>query len=399
MNRPFRCAILLFLVMTLPMTALAHPGKTDSKGGHTDWSTGEYHYHHGYSAHQHYDMDGDGKADCPYDFKDATDHRSGSSNSGNSKSNYITSPTTSATEPPAPSTAPAAANTTPPKEEAKPVPAWIYWCFGILLALITGMWLKIRTQKEDLEIMQNSHSRELDHLKKKHQQQLDIKSATDLDISKAREELEKIRRSVNIAEGDLQELRQKKLREEAETKKVETKRELYKRAPIDITFATDGKPVFWKPDRNKPYGDYTVYVKRDSVVYHTDRFCASYLSKEAHIFDYISSRRPCMKCAKGAFDFTEVPQWYFQSIQGAGPGRASERAEYILLSGSEENIQYYGDALKENMFVANDQHILFDDDITIEDLEAVAFEMDTNLSVAKRIINLERGAVGSPLIK
>lgn len=52
----------------------AHPGRTDSNGGHTDHSTGEYHYHHGYSAHDHYDMDGDGVVDCPYSFDDQTDH-------------------------------------------------------------------------------------------------------------------------------------------------------------------------------------------------------------------------------------------------------------------------------------------------------------------------------------
>jgi hypothetical protein len=33
--------------------ALAHSGRTDSKGGHYNRSTGEYHYHHGYSAHDH----------------------------------------------------------------------------------------------------------------------------------------------------------------------------------------------------------------------------------------------------------------------------------------------------------------------------------------------------------
>lgn len=54
----------------------AHPGRTDSNGGHTDHSTGEYHYHHGYSAHDHYDMDGDGDIDCPYEFNDKTDHSS-----------------------------------------------------------------------------------------------------------------------------------------------------------------------------------------------------------------------------------------------------------------------------------------------------------------------------------
>lgn len=49
------CTSVLFLIPTS-----AHSGGTDSNGGHTDHSTGEYHYHHGYSAHQHVD------GVCPY---------------------------------------------------------------------------------------------------------------------------------------------------------------------------------------------------------------------------------------------------------------------------------------------------------------------------------------------
>lgn len=60
------------LFLCLSVVASAHPGKTDSDGGHTDHSTGEYHYHHGYSAHQHSDVDGDGVLDCPYLFDDKT---------------------------------------------------------------------------------------------------------------------------------------------------------------------------------------------------------------------------------------------------------------------------------------------------------------------------------------
>ena len=52
--------ISLILVLSAAPSALAHPGRTDANGGHTDRSTGEYHYHHGYPAHQHYDIDGDG---------------------------------------------------------------------------------------------------------------------------------------------------------------------------------------------------------------------------------------------------------------------------------------------------------------------------------------------------
>lgn len=76
-------AFLLALLLLLSPTVLAHSGKTDANGGHYDRSTGEYHYHHGYPAHQHYDMDGDGVADCPYDFDDKTDHSS-RSDSGSS---------------------------------------------------------------------------------------------------------------------------------------------------------------------------------------------------------------------------------------------------------------------------------------------------------------------------
>ena len=54
--------VFLALFLLLSCSALAHSGRTDSNGGHRDSSTGEYHYHHGYPAHQHID----GK--CPYAF-------------------------------------------------------------------------------------------------------------------------------------------------------------------------------------------------------------------------------------------------------------------------------------------------------------------------------------------
>lgn len=74
--------IVLTACFSIPFTAYAHPGRTDSNGGHTDQSTGEYHYHHGYPAHDHYDMDGDGDIDCPYDFDNKTSHKDSSPSSG-----------------------------------------------------------------------------------------------------------------------------------------------------------------------------------------------------------------------------------------------------------------------------------------------------------------------------
>ncbi len=58
--------ILMLLVFLTSFTALAHPGRTDSNGGHYDRSTGEYHFHHGYSAHLH------PNGECPYDLNNNT---------------------------------------------------------------------------------------------------------------------------------------------------------------------------------------------------------------------------------------------------------------------------------------------------------------------------------------
>ena len=62
------------LIPVISFSVYAHPGRTDSRGGHYNRSTGEYHYHHGYPAHQH------PNGVCPYDFNDRTGQSSGSSN-------------------------------------------------------------------------------------------------------------------------------------------------------------------------------------------------------------------------------------------------------------------------------------------------------------------------------
>ncbi len=55
-------ALLLALCM-IPVSVLASPGGTDANGGHYEHSTGLYHYHHGYPAHQHEN------GICPYTNK------------------------------------------------------------------------------------------------------------------------------------------------------------------------------------------------------------------------------------------------------------------------------------------------------------------------------------------
>lgn len=71
--RLIKVIVAIAICVCLPVVAIAHPGRTDSNGGHHDRSTGEYHYHHGMEPHQHSDMDGDGTLDCPYQFVDKTE--------------------------------------------------------------------------------------------------------------------------------------------------------------------------------------------------------------------------------------------------------------------------------------------------------------------------------------
>lgn len=80
--------VIVLLVAVLSSFTLLHTGRTDSNGGHYNHSTGEYHYHHGYSAHDHYDMDGDGIVDCPYNFKDNTNNKSNTSKSESKTNNF-----------------------------------------------------------------------------------------------------------------------------------------------------------------------------------------------------------------------------------------------------------------------------------------------------------------------
>ena len=70
--RLLKILVAIAICISLSVVVYAHPGRTDSKGGHMNHSTGEYHYHHGKPEHQHYDYDSDGELDCPYNFKGKT---------------------------------------------------------------------------------------------------------------------------------------------------------------------------------------------------------------------------------------------------------------------------------------------------------------------------------------
>lgn len=77
--------ILLFTIM-LSIPAYAHPGSLDEYGGHYDYSTGDYHFHHGYPAHSH------AGGRCVYSFRDNTDGRYTYSNKSSTTPQCTTAP-------------------------------------------------------------------------------------------------------------------------------------------------------------------------------------------------------------------------------------------------------------------------------------------------------------------
>lgn len=160
-------AVLFASVIMLPITAAAHKGKTDVYGGHYDRSTGEYHYHHGFDAHQHYDMDGDGIPDCPYDYEDRTNHTSGTS-SGASRTVGISD-----------ETKPPQFNTIVKEVEVhvSRVPDWVYWAFPILCFFILLLALLLHSKSQDLSKLRSSTKVAIElERKKANQLQLSLES-------------------------------------------------------------------------------------------------------------------------------------------------------------------------------------------------------------------------------
>lgn len=298
MKRIPRFLVILLLFLCLPIVVEAHKGKTDSSGGHTDHSTGKYHYHHGYSAHSHYDMDGDGDADCPYDFKDKTNHsESGSASSVKTSSEkmYISKPTE---EP--------IARSTPNKKEVKQVPTWIYWAFFGLFFIIIILLNSNQSKKDKIAEIERRHRFEVDDIIKSCDAKIAEKQASD-------EELKKIKLLISEERATERKLSAAIYSERKDLSNIRRMRCMAKNAPLEISFSSDGMPIYWKHRSDKPYGDYTVFISLNSGVYHTDSLCAGYRSRKEHIFNVVGRARPCKKCAVDFYNFTSAPDWYVKT--------------------------------------------------------------------------------------
>lgn len=229
----------VFLILLLfTISVSAHSGGTDANGGHYNRSTGEYHYHHGYPAHQHVN------GVCPYDNDDKTDHHSTSGSSGGKSSGSVTQKV--------------AANSTPPDSL---IPR--YWWVSLILICLFLLKLYVNSHRDNQELRRENS-------------ELTQKSAKE------------VARFV-YTQQTLQNLfNGKRLSELA--------------PPPHPSDFVNSKGLPCGPGPGPWGTDYTVYLTSlKSPVFHGRQFCSTSYGHPVNITQ-VGNRRPCAKCCQSTPD-------------------------------------------------------------------------------------------------
>jgi hypothetical protein len=298
---------LILSVSVLASNVYAHSGGTDENGGHTDHSTGDYHYHHGYPAHDHYDMDGDGDLDCPYEFDDRTGYTSGATSGHNSSYG-----TQSASGNQSSSTMYSAgydAGYADGKEsgydagyedgkdagyergykkgyingeadmeiamddqiDAANDSLWLSAIIGtpVLVILISFIFGRIRDKRENLLYS------EIRTLKKQLYDERNIR-VLDADVSSIRESAKNIPENVRLISVFL--------------------------------------PVKGNATKQKPYGEYTAFASQYGSSYHCKYNCCN-ATTPMHIFQILGNLKPCARCVPKEMQQNSLPEWYREIIK------------------------------------------------------------------------------------
>lgn len=334
--------ISLLILLLFNLTVSAHSGRTDAAGGHYNHSTGEYHYHHGYSAHDHYDMDGDGILDCPYDFDNKTTYAASEDNSPANTSQATTSTNAFSSENNLTSEeiTEESETQTPQPIEKNGIPPWILICvigiLGIVLLILKNLKNRLDGAEQDLERTKN----ELDCTERDLHQTKSELDSTERKLYQTKSELNHCRQNANTLKTKCSLLSQKTneyqerydvLLEILENAVGRHQAKQLANCSIDhpvsqetisslvpvtllpsyITLDANGQPILGEKTCEKPYGNYTVYICSKSNVYHLDKACVQTSNiQTAHLFQVLEQKRPCSKCGKKAKIPKHIPQWY-----------------------------------------------------------------------------------------
>lgn len=298
----------ILLLSSVSFTVSAHAGRTDASGGHVDSSTGEYHYHHGYPAHAHFDIDGDGVIDCPYRFEDATAHGSsgGSANSGASaksdryqsayadgyKKGYEDGLSESQKE----SDKQLRATEETCQQEVARVRKRTFFlsvcgCIAVMLPIMCAV---MHNREKFYEWQVNAE-------RKKAEDRIATLSA---EHASAIADLDAVHTSqINDLKLQIANIKCFTLLDKIAAGQVPSIQ-----FPDDVYLRQSFTPIKGRPTKQRPYGDYTVYVNALGTRYHCSASCR-YSGKPMHFFDLPSTAKPCSLCVPASMYPQPLPDW------------------------------------------------------------------------------------------
>lgn len=334
--RRFLLLIIAVFVLTVPV--FAHPGDTDSTGGHYDRSTGEYHYHHGYEAHQHTDLDGDGDRDCPYDFADKTGQ-----NSGTSSNRALSSSTETESDYRRGYEAGKNAGYDDGFDDGKTFgqtaaekrgyekgrsdgyssgysDARLLGIAGVVVSALI-CWLLLRWKNRELSDLRSSHARKV-RSRDKLLQERDL-AIDALQKRLADAEAEHRAQIERLSEASPDPEQAERLLAQSRLMDYIRRHDPLGRAkiafPPELRITDDGR-LYWgdlAPD--KPHGDATVYVTPyGGQCWHCRRGCSG-STQPMFVFEAMRKHRPCGRCVPAPYRTMQVPEWY-REFQRASQG-------------------------------------------------------------------------------
>ena len=339
MKRIAFLTLMLSLVWVIPLFAAAHSGRTDSNGGHWDSETGEYNYHHGYPAHQHYDMDGDGVDDCPYDFKDNTKSRNSTASRASTYTSSSSSKASSSSSSSSSSASSSVQASTVQTQRTASVPSGLLaGFFALLIAdpILIIMLLSMRKKnirREEEQKSQVSHLNALlDKARKDEAAAQEHSKSRSAEVSRLSLQLLEEKEKTEELSAELEELRtaaapedgesyeEKNVRLTAQIKEQEQQikrltdeaevKALLDQIPKGVYFDKKGRPISGTVRQGHPFGDFTAYLNLRSGIFHIDPLCAPYTAQAIHIFDAPAQGRACTKCARYSPYAEQPPEWY-----------------------------------------------------------------------------------------
>ena len=183
------------------------------------------------------------------------------------------------------------------------MPTWVYYIFLTQATIGIALLIANKSKKSTISELQRNHEKELKSMHRSYEEKLKKKRATEADLLS-------IQSQISLAKKDYTEIKSLLAQKREEIDKLNTLHKRIEQTPLDVYYSEDGLPILGRKQAHKPYGAYTVFINAKSSIYHTDYSCASSMSHQEHIFNVINYARPCKKCALGAFDFDNVPDWY-----------------------------------------------------------------------------------------